>query len=97
MNPLPKDIKLTEIDGNWQLVAADFFPQNSLIGLAFIEIEPCPEFKTGKVPLVLGAYLTHSENPNCMLQTSTKFLNLWVIRDLFINHTLTIDYRLYYL
>ncbi len=97
MSPLPPDTKLLEIEGNWQIVAADFIGENSLIGVAFVKTEPNREFGTGVVPLTLGAYLAHSENPNCLLQTNTNIYYLWAVKDIHIHHSLTIDYRLYYL
>jgi len=94
MNPLPPEVKLLEIEGNWQIVAQDFIPENSLIGLAFrkdnYKFVPGGIFRTP-----LGAYLLHSDNPNCMLLTNTDYWYLWATKDIFIHHPLTLNYNLY--
>ncbi len=94
MNPLPKEVKLLDIEGNWQIVAQEFLPENSMIGLAFVKIDY--KFLLGGVLRTpLGAYLLHSDNPNCLLQTNTEYWYLWAQKDIFIHHPLTINYNLY--
>jgi hypothetical protein len=95
MNPLPKDTKLLEIEGNFQVVAEDFISENSLIGLAFVEDDK-KRIPGGFIATALGSFLLHAENPNCMLLTTDKYWTLWTVKDIYIHHPLSINYKLYF-
>lgn len=95
MNPLPRNTKLLTDEDGWKIVTDDFIGPNSIIGIAFVKGD-FQEFRNGLVPTALGAYLGHSVNPNCLLQTNSKVWYLWTIKDVLPHHALTINYNLYF-
>jgi len=75
---------------DYTVLAADFIPANELIGSTHIQ-DP----DIGLVELVLGAFLTHSQAPNCMLNTRRRIWSLWCTEDIYENEVLTINKILY--
>lgn len=95
MRVLPENVILREEDKDTFVVAAeDFIPAHSLIGLAVVKDRHAPVLR-GTIYTPLGAYLLDSIAPNCMLLTESNYWTLWSTQDIFINHALSIDTRLY--
>ena len=94
MNILPKGVRLLQDKEGECIVASDYIPANSLIGCAYVRDKAAP-FLNGTIPTPLGGFLIHSENPNCMLNTTTNYYMLWNTVPLYINQPLTINFNLY--
>lgn len=79
------------------IIAADFIPANELLGIAFVEDErnELEGFFNNIIITPLGAWLMHNDNPNCMLVTTTRYYQLWSIKDIEVHRPLSIDRRIY--
>lgn len=94
MNPLPPKLRILQDQEGECIIASEYIPANNLIGCAYV-IDKSAPFQGGCIPTPLGGFLMHSENPNCMLNTSTPYYILWNILPLYINQPLTINFSIY--
>lgn len=85
---LPSNVKLSSTDEGFQIEAAEYIYPDSLIGISHYG-------EVGVIPFALGEFLTHSEKPNCLINTNQKLWTLWTTDEIFAGEPLTIDKRLY--
>lgn len=88
------------IDGHG-ILAKEYIPANSMIGISHIDIGKIEEFKghaafhNDLIRTPLGGFLNHSPNPNCMIIEGKLYWNLWTTEDIPIGDELCVDYALY--
>lgn len=86
MNPL---LKLEQDGDSFKLVAKDYIPKNTLLGITHIKRE-YTYLKTA-----MGEFITHDDFPNCMLLVEPEELTLWTVKSVFIGDTVSINTNLY--
>ena len=91
--PLNLTIKKSKIDG-LGLFAVDIIPKGIDLGISHVEYNT-KIFDQGYIRTPLGAFINHSDKPNCILQDTGNMKRLKTIKDIDINEELTTKYTLY--
>jgi hypothetical protein len=82
-------LKLEQEGETFKLVAKDYIPRNTCLGITHVK----REYEVIKT--AVGEFLTDNSNPNCMLLTGEKDNTLWTVKSVFIGDTITIQFSLY--
>jgi SET domain-containing protein len=93
--PLPNNLTIgkSKIDG-LGLFATKKIDKNTNLGISHIKYKS-DFFDQDYIRTPLGAFVNHSENPNCCLVYDGDINYLKVIKDIKINDELTTKYTLY--
>lgn len=97
--PLPPKVRLgkSDIDGHG-IIADEYLPANTYIGITHIEGADPKHFHNGLYRTPLGGYLNHSPNPNCILLPDAIGKLYWFLytsEAVQIGDELCVDYALY--
>jgi SET domain-containing protein len=93
--PLPSNltIKKSKIDG-LGLFAVDVIVKDTNLGISHVKYTN-EIFDQGYIRTPLGAFINHSDKPNCIIEDTGDIKHLKTIKDIGINEELTTKYSLY--
>jgi len=93
--PLPSNLTLkkSKIDG-LGLFAVDTISKDIDLGISHVEYNN-KIFDQGYIRTPLGAFINHSDKPNCIIEDIDNMKRLKTIKDIGINEELTTKYSLY--
>ena len=91
--PLPKCVTISKsyIEG-LGLFADEDLSSNTKLGISHIKDD---RFENGYIRTPVGAFVNHSDNPNCEFYNDGDFIMLRTIRNINQGHELTAEYWLY--
>ena len=91
--PLPKEvtIKKSYIEG-LGLFANENLSANTQLGISHIKDD---RFENGYIRTPVGAFVNHSDVPNCEFYKEDDYIILRTIRPINVGHELTAEYWLY--
>tara|TARA_E500000318_G_scaffold111448_1_gene130067 strand:- start:151 stop:453 length:303 start_codon:yes stop_codon:yes gene_type:complete len=93
--PLPSNLTVqkSKIDG-LGLFAVDIIVKDTNLGISHVEYSN-EIFEQGYIRTPLGAFINHSDNPNCIIKDTGSMKYLKTIKDIDPNEELTTKYTLY--
>ncbi len=93
--PLPSNltIKKSKIDG-LGLFSVDIISKDIDLGISHVEYNN-EIFDQGYIRTPIGAFINHSDKPNCIIEDNGNMKHLKTIKDIGINEELTTKYTLY--
>jgi len=91
--PLPKELTIRKsyIEGLGLFTEKDL-PSNTKLGISHVKDD---RFENGYIRTPLGAFVNHSDAPNCEFYKDGDYIMLRTIRNINVNHELTAEYWLY--
>lgn len=76
-------------DGSFAIYSAEFLHEATHIGVTHVP----HKLELFRTPL--GGFITHSEDPNCIILTAGDVWVLFTMEDIYPHVPLTVDFRLY--
>ena len=91
--PLPKSVTISKsyIEG-LGLFADEDLSMNTNLGISHIKDD---RFENGYIRTPIGAFVNHSDTPNCEFYNDGDFIKLRTIRNINVGNELTAEYWLY--
>ena len=91
--PLPKELTIRKsfIEG-LGLFANDNLSMNTKLGISHVKDD---RFENGYIRTPLGAFVNHSDAPNCEFYNDGDFIKIRTIRNINMGYELTAEYWLY--